>query len=80
MKNLLHFTKACLSYNAYLSKKTITEDEIIKSNKNKFHKYDYDKNGKFDLEEFVKICLKDEDYKMWMYNMGFLTKRQLDFQ
>ena len=34
----------------------------------------------FDQGEFTKICLKDEDYKKWMYNMGFITHRQLEFQ
>lgn len=28
----------------------------------------------------MQICLKDEDYKKWMFNMGFITKRQLDYQ
>jgi hypothetical protein len=24
--------------------------------------------------------MKDEDYKNWLYNMGFITKNQMDFQ
>ena len=58
-KNLLQFTKTCLEYNAYLKKNKITENEITKSNRNKFKKYDFDHNGVFDVDEFVKICLKD---------------------
>ena len=23
--------------------------------------------------------MKDEDYKNWLFNMGFITKKQMDF-
>lgn len=49
-------------------------------NGQKFEKYDFDHNDSIDQKEFVQICLKDEDYKKWMFNMGFITKRQLDYQ
>ena len=35
-KNLLNFTKICLEYNSYLKKKSMSENEISKANKNKF--------------------------------------------
>jgi hypothetical protein len=77
---LLSFTEAALKYSAYLHKIKLKDDEIEKMNKNKFNKYDYDGNGYIDEEEFMQMCLKDEHYKLWMYNMGFITKRQMDFQ
>lgn len=76
--DLLPFTEMCLKYNAYLEKKQATD--IKKVNKNKFNKYDYDKSSSIEESEFCKICTKDEDYKSWLYNMGFITKKQMDFQ
>eukprot|EP00919_Chromeraceae_sp_WS-2016_P037171 GHVR01088453.1.p3 GENE.GHVR01088453.1~~GHVR01088453.1.p3 ORF type:complete len:112 (-),score=12.66 GHVR01088453.1:6300-6635(-) len=70
----------CLQYNNYLSKKKSSLKEITIMNKNKFQKYDFDNNQSIDREEFIKICLKDEDYKLWMFNMGFITKKQFEFQ
>lgn len=83
-KSLLNFTSICIDYNSYIEKlpdkKRVEEGDKVKINKKKFEKYDFDKNLSFDESEFIKICLKDEDYKKWMFNMGFITKRQLDFQ
>jgi len=56
----------------------LKEAEVKKSNRNKFRKYDYDKNKKIDCNEFCKICMKDQDYKNWLFNMGFITKNQMD--
>lgn len=52
--------------------------EIKKINRDKFKKYDYDKNKSIDCAEFCSICLKDADYKNWLFNMGFITKNQMD--
>lgn len=79
-KELMPFTGLCLRYNAYLSGKEVSESELKKSNKNKFRKYDYDKNKSIDGNEFCSICIKDEDYKSWLFNMGFITKNQMDHQ
>lgn len=47
-KDLLSFTKVCLLYNAYLEKVKVTEAQIKKANKNKFQKYDFNKDKVFD--------------------------------
>jgi hypothetical protein len=77
---LMAFTRVCLKYNAYLENKEVKEAEVKKVNRNKFKKYDYDKNKKIDCGEFCKICLKDLDYKNWLFNMGLVTKNQMDHQ
>jgi hypothetical protein len=76
--DLLPFTEMCLKYNAYLAKQEVAD--IKKTNKNKFNKYDFDKSKSIEEAEFCKICMKDEDYKNWLFNMGFITKKQMDFQ
>lgn len=68
----------CLNYNYALENKSITPEEIKKMNKAKFTKYDFDKSKSISKEEFVKLCTKDEDYKKWMFNMGFITKNQME--
>ena len=79
-KNLEKFTSICLRYNAYLDKVKLKPAEIEKENRKKFQKYDFDKNKEIDREEFIKICRKDEDYKKWLFNMGLITAKQLDFE
>lgn len=32
------------------------------------------------MEEFCKICRKDLDYKTWLFNMGLITKNQMEYQ
>lgn len=48
--NLLLFTKMCMKYNAYLEGSELKEDDIKKANRNKFRKYDYDKNKSIDCK------------------------------
>ena len=48
VSDLKRFTSVCLKYNAYLENKEVKDSEIEKSNKNKFKKYDFDKNKKID--------------------------------
>lgn len=79
LKEMKNFTEVCLKYNYSLENKPIDDAEITKINKQKFLKYDYDKNKSISKEEFVSICTKDEDFKKWFYNMGFITKNQLQF-
>lgn len=69
----------CLRFNAYISQSP-EPTNLTKDNQNKFKRYDFDKSNSIDLNEFTKICLKDEDYKLYFYNMGFITKNQMDFQ
>lgn len=47
-------------------------------NVKKFKNANYDKNEFIDKKEFSKFCLVDVDYKTWMYNMGFISKKQLN--
>jgi len=77
--DLLGFTAMCVMYNGALENKTFAAKEIKKINKDKMKKYDYNKNKSIEKDEFVAICVKDADYKNWFYNMGFITKNQLQF-
>ncbi len=79
LKQLKSFTEVCIKYNYSLENKNVDDKEITKINKDKFTKYDYDKSKSISKEEFVSICTKDEDFKKWFFNMGFITKNQLQF-
>lgn len=59
LKEMKNFTEVCLKYNYSLEKKPIDDAQITKINKQKFLKYDYDKNKSISKEEFVSICTKD---------------------
>lgn len=37
-----------MKYNGYMEQKVIKDKDILKANKAKFKKYDYDKNGSID--------------------------------
>jgi hypothetical protein len=47
---MLPFTRVCLKYNAYVQGAEVKEADIVKSNKNKFKKYDYDKSKTIDSD------------------------------
>lgn len=55
-----------------------TAKEVAASNARKFKKWDYNASGTLELPEFAKMCLVDKDYKQWMFDMGFITRRQLE--
>lgn len=68
-----------LDYNRFKENKKQAPDPKT-TNKKKFKNADINKDNALEKEEFSRYCSSDNDYKQWMFNMGFISEEQLNNQ